>query len=231
MSNYVSCISQSVYNDYWSLVKRLKGIRMKVIVNAIDYRRLDDSICDMPHHSKIYDIHKLICVDRIIPLKNQSFLVKLMKMLPDSQLIIVGEEDTRKRLRQLAISEGVDSRVVFTGLMPREQVYREMNMCGLYVSASKIEGLHNSVIEAMGVGNIPIISDIPAHCEIAHAIGLIDTFDFDLNRWANIIRYYQEMKESDFIKLSNELRTLVRERFSLIEMHNQFDDIYHLLAK
>ena len=231
LANYVSCISNAVYNDYWKLVRFIKRDRMRVMVNAIDFKRLEDAIADMPPHYDIADMHKLVCVDRLIPLKNQQFIVKLMKYLPDCRLIIIGTDESGGDIKEIIKQEGIEDRVVFSGLLPREEVYREMNKCGIYVTASKIEGLHNSVLEAMGLGVIPVISNIPAHREIAEAIGLYKPVDFDNKQWVETIRMYQSMDIEDAIQLSNKLIDKVKEKFSLYEMHKKFNNVYLAIAK
>ena len=230
LSSYITCISSSVYNDYWSLIRKIKGNRVKIMLNSIDFSRLDNAINDDPNHIEICNMMNIVCVDRMIPLKNQQFLIKLMKYIPNTNLLLIGDGELKDELEKLAKTEGVDNRVIFLGLLSREQVYREINKCGLYVSASKIEGFHNSVLEAMGVGAIPIVSDIPAHREIASIIGKVTPLPFDYLIWSNKIKEYQNMDKLEIEKISKYLKKRVKVEFSLFRMHEQFNHVYEILA-
>ena len=137
LANRANGVSNSVYKDYQPLAKKIKGKKFTAIVNAVDFDRLNNAIENLPKHSDVCNMKKLVCVDRIIPLKNQEFLIRLMKQLPESTLILIGKENNGA-IRELARTEGVGDRVLFTGQLSREEVYRKMNDCGIYVSASKI---------------------------------------------------------------------------------------------
>lgn len=170
-ANYVTCVSNAVLNDYPRWIKCMKGKRICAVVNGIDFVHLEQIVKTLPEHYSVCDINRLICVDRIIPLKNQAFLVKVLKHLPMSRLVIVGSQDKSGYLDDVIREAGVKDRIEYTGLVKRDKVYEELNRSGIYVSASTIEGLHNSVLEAMGIGTIPVVSAIPAHSEIANKVG------------------------------------------------------------
>lgn len=229
LANRTNGVSNSVFKDYQPWIKRIKGKKFTAIVNAVDFDRLNNAVEDLPNHLEVCDMKKLVCVDRIIPLKNQSFLIKLMKQLPDSTLILIGKEDENKNIRKLANLEGVEERVVFTGQLSREEVYRKMNCCGIYVSASKIESFHIGVIEGMGIGLIPVVSAIPAHCEIADSAKTFNPLPFVEDMWVKSIKYYQELPKKELRMLCDENRRSAMINFSIIKMHEHYFNIYNKL--
>lgn len=223
-ANYVTCVSDAVFYDYPKWIRRIKGERMVSIVNAIDLTHLDVIKKGLPDHYSICDMHRLICIDRIVPLKNQSFLIRVLKQLPNSTLVLVGSSD--KAFEKYVKEEGLENRVEYIGLVNRDRVYEELNKSGIYVTASTIEGLHNSVIEAMAIGTIPVISSIPAHNEIAKKMLLINTLPFDENAWVKEIKRIQNTNISELRSLSNELSLRVKEEFDLDKMHERFHAMY-----
>lgn len=229
LANRANGVSNSVYEDYQPLIKKIKGKKFTAIVNAVDFDRLDHAIEGLPKHSDVCDMKKIVCVDRIIPLKNQEFLIRLMKQLPESTLILIGKED-KGAIRELVKKEGIEKRVVFTGQLSREDVYRKMNDCGIYVSASKIESFHIGVIEGMGIGLIPVVSSIPAHCEIADTAKTFTPLPFDEDLWVKSIKYYQELSEGELKSLFEENKKAALSSFSIEKMHCDYLNIYKELV-
>lgn len=232
LANYINCVSHAAYEDYPCWVRAIKGKRMGAILNGIDCRRIEKALADESKHSDVMDMKRMVCVDRIIPIKNQKFIVGLLKYLPDTHLTLVGMEDENHAIRRLAEQEGVIDRIEFTGLLPREDVYRTINKCGLYVTASIVEGLHLSVLEAMRVGAIPLISDIPPHREIAdNSEKLFKPLPLKEDVWVKTIQDYQNSELSVLENLSEKLARTTERNFSLDKMHKQYDAIYEQIIR
>ena len=228
LSKYANCVSHAAYQEYSPIIKRLKGKRMLTIQNGVDYERIQDATENLPAHTDSFNIHKMACVGRMIPIKNQQFLVKLMKHLPDSELVLIGQEDDN--IKKLIKEVGVENRVTMTGLFPRDEVFRILNGCGIYVSASLVEGMPVSVLEAMSVGLIPVISDIAPHKEVARSCLLFNSLPLIENDWIQTIQTYQQLNEGELRRLSLQLKNSVRSNFSLEKMHEQYNEIYKLLS-
>lgn len=232
LANYLNCVSKAAYEDYPKWVRAIKGKRMGAILNGIDCKRIERALENDGKHSEVMDMKHLVCVDRIIPIKNQKFIVGLLKHLPDTRLTLVGMEDENHAIRRLAEKEGVADRVEFTGLLPREDVYRTINRCGLYVTASIVEGLHLSVLEAMRVGAIPLISDIPPHREIAaNSENLFKPLPLVEDIWVKSIQTYQNTELNILKALSDMLVQTTEKIFSLDKMHEQYDAIYEQIIR
>ena len=229
LAEYANCVSYSAYAEYAKWVKWLKGYKMMAIQNGVDYDRIKSATIELPHHQETADMHKMVCVGRMIPIKNQQFLVKLMKHLPDTQLILIGKED--EKIKCLARDEGVEDRVVMTGLLPRDDVFRRLNECGIYVSASLVEGMPVSVLEAMSMGLIPVLSDIAPHEEVAKGCKLIHTTQLVEKEWVKKIKEYQSLIEIERRNLSSFIVKSIKDKFSLEMMHKQYNNIYKQLAE
>lgn len=229
LAKYANCVSYSAYTEYATWVKWIKGDKIMAIQNGVDFNRIQEAISGLPKHDEEADIHKLVCVGRMIPIKNQQFLVKLMKHLPKSQLILIGKEDDK--IKELAKIEGVEDRVIMTGLIPRDEVFRQLNECGIYVSASLVEGMPVSVLEAISAGLIPVLSDIAPHKEVTAAFKLFSTLPLVESDWLRTINSYQQLDKDEIVRLSAELKDSVMQKFSLEAMHKQYNTIYEKLAK
>lgn len=228
LANYTNCVSVAAYKDYPGWVRLIKGKRMGAILNGIDCRRIERAIVGEQRPNDFYDMKRMVCIDRIIPIKNQKFVVGLLKYLPDMKLTLVGMEDKEQEIRRFAEKEGVIDRVEFTGLLPREDVYKHIYKCGLYVTASIVEGLHLSVLEAMRVGAIPLISDIPAHREIAaNSEELFKPLPLVEEMWILKIKEYQSMDKNALEQLSKQLAEAAESHFSLEKMHDEYDRVYN----
>lgn len=229
MAKYANCVSNASYNEYSSLVKWLKGNRMLAIQNGVDYERIIEAIKNLPKHTEVADKYMMVCVGRMIPIKNQQFLVKLLKYLPETELVLIGKEDNE--IATLAKEEGVEKRVIMTGLIPRDEVFQRINECGIYVSASLVEGMPVSVLEAMCVGLIPVLSNISPHEEVAKECLLFHALPLKTELWVQTIKSYQALSDDELSRLSTSLKQIVMKNFSLDKMHNKYNDIYALLAK
>lgn len=229
LARYANCVSYSAYTEYASWVKKIKGERMLAIQNGVDYDRIQEAVVGLPRHQDVADVHKLACVGRMIPIKNQQFLVKLMKHLPDTQLLLIGKENDD--IKELAKTEGVADRVEMTGLLPRDDVFRKLNECGIYVSASLVEGMPVSVLEAMGMGLIPVLSDIAPHEEVAKGCMFIHTTPLVESEWVKTITEYQKLAARERNNLSDYLRNSIKQNFSLDTMHRSYNEIYKELTE
>ncbi len=228
LSKYSNCVSHVAYAEYSPMVKRIKGERMFAIQNGVDYERVQDATRRLPNHNEAFDMFKVVCIGRMIPIKNQQFLIRLMKHLPETELILIGKEDVH--MSALARELGVDGRVKMKGLLPRDEVFRILNECGIYVSASLVEGMPVSVLEAMSVGLIPVLSDIPPHQEVSNGCSLFNTLPLIEKDWLQTIRTYQQLSRQELIGLSTQIKDSIVRNFSLESMHKKYDEIYELLS-
>ena len=77
--------------------------------------------------------------------------------LPDATLMIVGDGPERKKLESLAKKLGVEKKIIFTGMLHREDLRDALRANDIFVTASRSENMPVSVIEAMACG-LPVAS-------------------------------------------------------------------------
>jgi glycosyltransferase involved in cell wall biosynthesis len=101
--------------------------------------------------------------------KNIESLIECLPTLEvkNVYLLVVGDGSTkadfryRDSLRESTIKLGVDKRVIFTGWLEKEELWKMYLAADLFVLPSKSEGMPNAMLEALGL-NLPCIgSKIP----------------------------------------------------------------------
>ena len=226
LAQRTTCVSNTSYQDYPSLIKRIKGNRIQALQNGVDIERIDGILSSTEPVS--HDYMNFIYVARLIPLKNHKFLVDVLKRCDDRvHFTFVGAEDAEKGIRKKAEELGVIDRITFTGLIPRNYVFKELQSADYYISSSTLEGLPVSVLEAMYCGLPCVLSDIPQHREVAGEQAAI--LPYDVEKWAAEINRLAALPSEERVKMSDSIRDYVVENFSLQAMHKKYDAIYELL--
>lgn len=137
-------IPNSVNQDHFfikeknrALMKRL-GITEEKIILTIS--RLSVSERDNKGYAKVIDI-----------------LPEILKELPNTKYVIVGDGDDRKFLEALSIEKGVRSAIIFAGAPTDEEMIDYYNLADIFIFLSKREGFPATVLlEALACGK-PII--------------------------------------------------------------------------
>src|SRR4030042_7201902 len=123
----------------------------------------------------------ILSVGRLIKHKGVHYLIEAFKQLQDTgrlsngfKLAIVGEgfqtDDYVKYLKTL--SEGRNN-IVFTGAQTGESLEQLFSHAYLFVQPSEYEGLSIALLEAMGYGLAPLVSDIKENREAIGDAGII----------------------------------------------------------
>ena len=95
--------------------------------------------------------------------KNNSFLVRFFDNYFDTNkgtLIFIGEGEELNSLKSLTNK----TNIIFLGKVVNPEYY--LQQADIIVSASKSEGLPNSILEGLGCGLPSVLSNIPSHLEI-----------------------------------------------------------------
>jgi glycosyltransferase involved in cell wall biosynthesis len=89
----------------------------------------------------------------------------VLKEEPKAQFIIAGEGPEKENIEKEAENLNVSSSVQFLGRVPHEKMPNILAQTDIYVSTSLYDGTSISLLEAMGSGAFPIVTDIPANRE------------------------------------------------------------------
>ena len=113
--------------------------------------------------------HTVLSNRNLLPLYNVSLLIRaiptVLKEEPNTRFFIAGDGPERETLEREAKNLNVSSFVEFLGRVPHEKMANLLAKADIYVSTSLHDGTSVSLLEAMGSGTFPIVTDIPANRE------------------------------------------------------------------
>jgi len=81
----------------------------------------------------------------------------LTKDLPSIRFVLVGDGPQRKELEARAETLGIEDRVVFTGLLPNEELPTAFAAADVYMHTSRHEGFGKVIVEAQAAG-LPVVA-------------------------------------------------------------------------
>lgn len=108
----------------------------------------------------------------LLPIYNLSLLIRavpiVLKENPEAKFLIAGEGAEKTSLEEEARKLNINSSLQFLGRVPHQGMPDLLARTDIYVSTSLHDGASVSLLEAMGAGAFPIVSDIPANREWIH---------------------------------------------------------------
>ncbi len=148
-------VAVSSFTQELLIARGVHSDRIHTITNGVDLKRFrpgpkDDNI--LKRHG-LEGKKILLTVARIEQRKGHDRVIEalpsIMKAEPEVAYIVVGEGGYEQHLRQLAVSCGVADRVIFTGLVPWEDVPRYYRSCDIFVMPNRT--LPNGDTEGFGL--------------------------------------------------------------------------------
>jgi glycosyltransferase involved in cell wall biosynthesis len=105
----------------------------------------------------------------LLPIYNVSFLIRaiptILKEEPGTKFLIAGDGPERESLEKEAKQLNIGQFIQFIGSVPHNQMPNLLAQADIYVSTSLHDGTSVSLLEAMGSGAFPVVTDIPANRE------------------------------------------------------------------
>lgn len=227
-SKYITCVSNISYDKYPKLIKKIKKDRIMPIQNGVDTERIDHELSTQ--NGKKDKMVNFIYVARIIPIKYHEFLIGVIKNSNSNAMFtFVGDDKSEyaKKVKEMCKQNGIENRVIFTGMIPRSEVFNYLQKSDVYISSSTLEGMPVSVLEA-GYAKLPlIISDIPQHKELANKESYISVLPFNTDIWVDEINKYVLMNNKKREEIGLKCKKYVLDNFSLENMHENYSKLYN----
>lgn len=139
------------------------GVDLAAISNAEPYEKKDFGVGE--------DEQLIIQISAFRPQKNQPTLIKAMKHISGTKLLLVGEGQERQNCENLAASLGLTNKISFLGI--RDDVPRLLKTADVVVLSSHYEGLSLSSVEGMASGRPFVASDVPGLTEVVKDAGIL----------------------------------------------------------
>ncbi len=225
-----------VSNDSWgSFSNKLLGpskSKSIVIQNGVDVDRIDSVVKGLPERSSVYEnVLKVITIGRCIPQKNQKFLIDVFENIRGQwTLEIYGEGSLSEVLQEEINARNLMDKVSLKGVVPRDEVFKAIADCDIFVSPSLWEGLPVALMEAMCVGLPCIVSDISSHREVGGATEGVQLASPDVQVWRDQIYRLFMMSHEERRALGKKNREVIEKHFSVRWMQEQYRELYERLT-
>lgn len=137
------------------LERKIKNLNSECYVKTI-YNGCDINVIENVKKKK----HSFVYVGALIKQKKVDVVIKtifkLINIMPDISLKIVGDGLERKNLQDICIDYGINEKVEFLGKLPNKKVLEIMSESEYFIMPSVNEGFGIVYIEAMASGCITI---------------------------------------------------------------------------
>lgn len=172
----------------------------------------------------------LLSVGRLITRKRIDWLIEgvglAVRQGLDVRLHIVGEGNLLADLRRKASAMDLSDRIVFMGLVRREQMPEVYRTCDLFVMASQHEGMSNAMLEAIASGLPVITTPCEGVEELIDKNGIIVQYP-DLQEFVQAINSIMTDRDR-YDAMSKESRRIAQ-NFSWSAVANQYIQYYEQL--
>ena len=237
----ISCIfytkiifcSKTSYGSNPRWVKILIGKKYEIIENGLNISRLDRSKL-----SKSLYLNKnifngtnknlVVSCGRLVKSKGFDIVIKAFGELcmKDTILVIVGDGPEIEDLKDMAIKLKSGKDIVFCGQMERDQLYKMLNFCNFYISASVVEGLPVALLEAMAARCFPILTDIPQHLDVVPRRNAEYFKKGSVESAANALKKALAYSEIHKSKILDENRFIAESKFAHEKMLEKYYKVY-----
>lgn len=169
-------------------------------------------------------------IGRLFYLKGQDYLIQafadIVKEYPDVKLLLVGDGILRKQLEDYAHKHGIFSKVIFTGLVPPEEIPYYVGVMDILAHTSLREGLPKAVAQGFAGGKPVVAFDVDGAKELVinDKTGyLIPPKNIELLREKML--FLLKNPEISY-KMGEAGREIVKELFPVEKMVDRIEELY-----
>lgn len=149
-------------------IEKLGAIKKNIVISpmGVDHTLLEKYKGKRPFQETL----TILSARKLEPLYDLETLIlaasRVIKKLKEkAKFVIVGEGSQKQSLLGLSRKSGLDEYVEFKGFLPREEFLNLFTQAHLYVSTSLSDSTSVALLEAMALGLIPVVTDIPGNRE------------------------------------------------------------------
>jgi len=146
--------------DYW-VEKGVNESKTRVVTNIL--QELETN-----HYKKESSSPTVLYAGRLEPQKNilniTQFFISLSEIYPDGKFIIIGDGSLQGKIEDLIVNNNKSGCIE---LLPfQKEISKYFCNTDVFVNISKHEGMPNTVIENIQLGNSVVVSNIPEHTDL-----------------------------------------------------------------
>jgi len=224
--NRVIAVSEPVFITLKD--SNIPASNLALIFNGISFEEFKGSLVTRESLDLNEDHFVIINTARLTAVKNQAWLITIVAALVNEysniRLLLVGEGEDRKSLKNLTQELGIEEKVKFLGFQSQVRALLALSDC--FCLSSNDEGLPMSLLEATASKTAVIstnVGSVSAVIEDGVSGFLIEPGDSE--KFILCLRQYLEnpLLRQEF---SNSAYQQVRDKFSDEKMHDQYQTIY-----
>ena len=231
---YYSCGEQAavwLYGDHF-----LKAGKVQIVRNVIEANKFRLNLSTRQNirskHGILHDTFVIGHVARFNDQKNHKFSIDILKEVllrrPNSVLLLVGDGELRHDIIDYAQSQGVESHVIMTGVVPN--VYDYEQAMDAFILPSFYEGLPLSIVEAQ-VSGLPCFTTkgtVSSECSVTDLVKYIPLSD-GASVWA------EEILRSSAIARTDRFEDVKAAGYdaasAAIILQNRYVELYNSIGK
>lgn len=232
---YIGCSDQATASIPSSNKQRLNRTgRLRTISNGVPMSLLKELAASRRvklHSETARSTFKTSVVARMSAVKNGKVLLALVAQLPElGHVTWYGDGSLRDDLETLAETLGIRRRVTFAGVVGRQEVYDALMGTDFYLTVSLWEGLAIADLEAVAMGCVPLMSDIPERHVIAESVGFRLLPLDNVSAWKRAIQEYVDQTPEERAALALERSCNALHHFSLERMVMCYVNVYRNIS-
>jgi glycosyltransferase involved in cell wall biosynthesis len=176
----------------------------------------------------------ILSIGRLVPEKAIHKLIEIFRQVKtDKKLVIAGgtaaTDNYVQYLKELAKG---DERIIFTGMVEGEMLREVYSNACLYLSASELEGLPLTLLEAMSYGIPALVSNIPPHIEMTgdEVFGYVFK-SHDANIMKSKLEYILSLPDYELAEMGEKGREKIRLFHNWEDVTKKHELVYKLIKK
>jgi teichuronic acid biosynthesis glycosyltransferase TuaC len=143
--------------------------RVRVLRNGVDLALFRPGDREAARRRLGFTRPTLLAVGNLVALKRHRLMIEALALLPDADLVIVGDGPERGAIETLAGAHGVAGRVRLLGQMPQQQLPEIYGAADVLLLVSTHEGWPNVLLESMACGTPVVVSGMAGIADIVAA--------------------------------------------------------------
>src|SRR5208283_961192 len=169
LADHILCVSPSLKDVICNNFK-IKSEKVSVITNGVDFEKYASCTDTKNVRKKLgIDDDKIVIgsVGRLNHIKNYTLLINAVALLSAKErvaVLLVGDGPERERLHASAKDSGIADNLIITGA--RTDIPDMLSVMDFFVLPSLLEGMSNSILEAMCAGLPVVASNVGGNPEL-----------------------------------------------------------------
>jgi teichuronic acid biosynthesis glycosyltransferase TuaC len=143
--------------------------RIRVLRNGVDLTLFRPGDRAAARRALGFTRPTVLAIGNLVALKRHRLMVETAALLPDIDLIIVGDGPERAAIEALAQARGIAERVHLLGRLPQERLPQIYSAADVLLLASTHEGWPNVLLESMACGTPVVVTQLPGSADVVGA--------------------------------------------------------------